>query len=65
MTKIEDPVIYQYTYGHLIYNHPVEKRAFSTNGAGITVGYYIEECELIHCYLLVLRSSLSGLRNST
>ena len=38
------------------------KTAFSTNGAG---GYHIEECELIHFYLLVLRSNLSGLKPET
>jgi hypothetical protein len=27
--------------------------------------YHAEECELIYYYLLVLRSNLSGLRNST
>jgi hypothetical protein len=37
-----------------------KKIAFSTNGAGLTVGYYVEECELIHSYLLVQRSQLSG-----
>jgi hypothetical protein len=34
-----------------------KKTAFSTNGAGTTGGYHVEECELIHSYLLVLRSS--------
>jgi hypothetical protein len=38
--------------------------AFSTNGAGTTGCYHVEECELIHSYLLVLRSNLSRLRNS-
>ena len=33
-----------------------KKTAFSTNGAGTTGGYHVEECELIHSYLLVLRS---------
>ena len=42
-----------------------KKTAFSTNGAGTTGGYHVEECELIHFYLLVLRSNLSGFRNST
>jgi hypothetical protein len=32
-----------------------EKTAFSTNDAGTTGGYHVEECELIHSYLLVLR----------
>jgi hypothetical protein len=39
-----------------------EKTAFSTNGAGTTGCYHVEECELIHSYLLVLRSTLSGSR---
>jgi hypothetical protein len=30
-----------------------------------TGGYYVEECELVHSYLIVLRSNISGLRNST
>ena len=38
-----------------------KKTAFSTNGAGTTGGYHVEECELIHSYLFVLRSNLSGL----
>jgi hypothetical protein len=37
-----------------------KKTAFSTNGGGTTGGYHVEECELIHAYFLVLRSSLSG-----
>jgi len=48
---------------HLVI-HPI-KTAFSTNGAGTTGCYHVEECELIHSYLLVLKSNLSGLRNST
>ena len=35
------------------------------NGTGTTVGSHVEECELINSYLLVLRSNLSGSRNST
>jgi hypothetical protein len=42
-----------------------KKTAFSTNDAGTTGVYHVEECELIHSYLLVLMSNLSGLRNST
>jgi hypothetical protein len=42
-----------------------KKTAFSINDAGTTGGYYVEEYELIYSYLLVLRSNLSGLRNST
>jgi hypothetical protein len=40
----------------------VEKTAFSINGAGKTGSYHVEESELIHSYLLVLRSNLSGSR---
>jgi hypothetical protein len=42
-----------------------KKTAFSTNGAGTTGSYHVEEYKLIHSYLLVLRSNLRGLRNST
>jgi hypothetical protein len=67
-----------YTYGYLIFDKGAKtiqckkKTAFSTNGAGTTSGYHVEECKeeckLIHSYLLVLRSNLSNLsgsRNST
>jgi hypothetical protein len=37
-----------------------KKTEFSTNGAGTTGDSHVEECELIHSYLLVLRSNLSG-----
>jgi hypothetical protein len=33
------------------------KKAFSTNVATTTSGYHVEEFELIHSYLLVLRST--------
>jgi hypothetical protein len=39
-----------------------KKTAFSTNGAGTTGGYHVEECDLIHSYFLVLRSNLKGSR---
>jgi hypothetical protein len=42
-----------------------KKTAFSTNGAGSTGGYQVEECKFFHFYLLVQSSSLSGSRNST
>jgi hypothetical protein len=42
-----------------------KKTSFSTNGAGTSDDYHVEECNLIHSYLLVLRSNLSGSRNST
>ena len=37
----------------------------SINGAGSIGGQHAEECELIHSYLLVLSSTLSGSRTST
>jgi hypothetical protein len=37
-----------------------KKTAFSTNGAGSTSGYHVEECESIHSYLLVQISNLSA-----
>ena len=68
--RIEDPEMNPHTYGHLSLRKElkptsVKKTAFSTNGAGLTGSYHVEECELVLSYLLVLRSSLSGSRNST
>jgi hypothetical protein len=40
-----------------------KKTAFSTNGTGTTGGYHVEECELIHSYLLVQSSLLSGIKD--
>jgi hypothetical protein len=64
-----------HTYDHLIIDKGVKtiqwggggggKTAFLTNGAGSTGSYNVEECELIHSYLLVQNSSLRGSRNST
>jgi hypothetical protein len=59
-----------HTYDHLIFDKGAKtiqwkKDSFSTNGAGTTGGYHVEEYESIHTYLLVLRSNLSGSRNST
>ena len=42
-----------------------KKTAFSTNGAGTTGRYHVEECQLIHFYLFVQSSNLSGSRKST
>jgi hypothetical protein len=55
-----------HTYGHLIFNKGAKtiqwekKTASSTNGVGTTGGYHVEECELIHSYLLVQSSGLGG-----
>jgi hypothetical protein len=59
-----------HTYGYLIFDKGAKpssgkKTAFSTNGAGKTGSYHVEEFELIHSYLLVESSSLSGSKNST
>jgi hypothetical protein len=56
-----------HTYGHLIFEKgaktiQLRKDNFSTNGDSKTGGYHVEECELIHFYLLVQSSSLSGSR---
>jgi hypothetical protein len=71
--RIEDPEMNPLTYGHLIFEKRAKelklssgkKTAFSTNGAGSIGCYHVEECELIHSYLFVQISSLSGSRNST
>jgi hypothetical protein len=69
--RIEDPEMNAHTYGHLIFDKRAKtiqwekKTAFSTNGAGTTGGYHVEEFELINSYLLVLKSSLTGAKNST
>jgi hypothetical protein len=59
-----------HTCGHLIFDKGAKtiqwnKNRIFKNGAGTTGGYHAEECELIHSYHLVIRSNLSGLRNST
>jgi hypothetical protein len=36
-----------------------KKTAFLTNGAGTTVGFHVEEWELIHSYLLIVRSPVT------
>ena len=69
-SRTEDPEMNPHTYGHLIFDKgakPIQwkKDTFSKNGAGTTGGYHVEGCELIHSYILLLRSNLSGLWNST
>jgi hypothetical protein len=58
-----------HTFGHLIFDKGAKtiqwKIEFSTNGVGTTGSYHVEEFELIHSYLLVQSSSLSGSRTST
>jgi hypothetical protein len=59
--RIEDPEMNPHTYGHLtreLKPSSGKKTAFSTNGTGTTGGY------LIHSYLLVQSSSLSGSKTS-
>jgi hypothetical protein len=68
--RIEDQETNPHTYGHLIFDKGAKtiqwkKTAFSENVAGTIGGYHVEECKLIHSYLLVVRSNLSGSRNST
>jgi hypothetical protein len=58
--RIEDPEMNPHTHGHLIFDKGAKtiqwkkKIAFPTNSADTTGNYHVEECELIHSYLLVL-----------
>jgi hypothetical protein len=64
--RIEDPEIKpKYLQSPDFYkrcqNHPVgKKRAYSTNGAGSSGAPHVEECKLIHSYLLVQSTSPNG-----
>ena len=63
--RIEDLEKNPHTYGHLIYGKGAKtiqwkKDSISTNGAGSTGSYHVQECELIHSYLHVQISSLHG-----
>jgi hypothetical protein len=68
--RIEDSEMNPHTYDHLIFDKgaktiQVKKTVFSTNGAGTTGGYHVDEIELIHSYLLLQRSTLCVSKNST
>jgi hypothetical protein len=57
---IEDPEMNPHTYGHLILDKGAKtiqwkNNSIFKNGAGTTGGNHVEECKLIHFYLLVLR----------
>jgi hypothetical protein len=59
-----------HTYGQVIFDKGAKtiqgkEDRFSTNGADSNEGQHVEECELIHCYLLIQRSTPSGSRTST
>jgi hypothetical protein len=66
--RIEDPEMNPHTMVTWSFTKDLKQSSgkttlFSTNGAGTPGGYHVEECELIHSYLLV--QSPSGSRNST
>ena len=68
--RIEDPEMKPHTYGHLVFDKGAKtiqwkKDSIFNKWCWHNGGYHVEECELIHSYLLVLRLSLSGPRNST
>ena len=68
--RIDDPEMSPHTYGHLIFDKGAKtiqwkKDSIFNKWCWHNWWYHVEECELIHFYLLVLRSNLSGLRNPT
>jgi len=66
--RLKDPEINPYTYGHLIFDQEAKtipwakKKAPSTNGAGVTDGLHVQECQLIHIYHYAQDSHPSGSR---
>jgi hypothetical protein len=68
--RIEDPEMNPQTYGHLIFDKGAKSIKWKVDSifnkwCYLTGSYHVEECELIHSYLLVQSSSLSRSRNST
>jgi hypothetical protein len=68
--RFEVPEMNSHTYGHLIFDKGAKtiqwkEDSIFKNGAGTTGRYHVEDCKLIHFYLHVQSSSLSGSRNST
>jgi uncharacterized protein (DUF736 family) len=68
--RIGDPEMNPHIYGHLIFDKGAKaiqwkKDSIFNKGAGSTGSYHVEECELIHSYILVQSSTLTGSKNST
>jgi hypothetical protein len=64
------PEMNPHIYGHLIFDTGAKtiqwkKDSLFNKWCWHNCGYHVEEFELIHSYLLVLRSNLSGSRSST
>jgi hypothetical protein len=63
--RIEDLLMNPYIYGQFIFDKGAKtmrwkKDSLSTNGAATTGSYHVEECKLIHAYVLLQSSSLCG-----